>query len=154
MTDAKHVVALAEFIGLFYAKAFLLSPLSSSAPKNELDFMVAMRKYRQHKPGMAAVCLTSTERHLWYLTPRLVVFSLADKSLPSSEREEFAKKLFVTPKPEKFKLGKQAFPIIDWPEDKTAPKLSSFVSGETWFLFDLIGLSSVQEWMQAPAEVW
>ena len=28
------------------------------------------------------------------------------------------------------------------------------MSGESWFLFDLLGLSSEQEWMQAPVDVW
>ena len=46
--EKQEMAEISEFIGVFYAKALLESPLSSSAPHNDLVFMANMSQYRQH----------------------------------------------------------------------------------------------------------
>ena len=147
-TQMKDIV---QFIGLFYAKAFLEAPLSSSAPNNDLKFMQDMQQYRDHNAKIADACLLSCGRHLWYLTPQLVVFSLADSSVSSAEREALAKTLFKTPREATVKCGKPVFPAIVLTE---LPKLCSLVSPKSWLLFDLLQLEGTQEWLQTPVQMW
>lgn len=46
------------------------------------------------------------------LTPDLSPMALVDSELPSSEREELAKRIHSFPKPEKPRAGKLDFPLI------------------------------------------
>ena len=145
---------MSEFIGLFYAMGFLKSPLAGSAPYNDLSFMSDMSLYKKYNSKIAEACLLSCHRHLWYLTPQLIVFSLADPQVSSSEKEDLAKALFSTPRPPIMKSGKPTFPVIVFPKPHSIPKLSSFVSSESWLLFDLLHMEGAQEWMQTPVKNW
>ena len=113
-----------------------------------------MRRYRHYQPEIADACLASCERHLWYVTPQLIVFCLVDPQVPITEKEDIVKVLFDISRPAKQKTGKPTFPEIAWPEDHPLPKLSSLVSSQSWTLFDLLGLHGAQEWMQTPVNVW
>ena len=53
--------------------------------------MSDMVKYRMVQPNLAFQCLQSCYRHLWYLTPQLVIFALGDKDTDIGEKEEVAK---------------------------------------------------------------
>ena len=69
---------LSEFILLFYAKYWFTTPLASSAARQDLEFMSSILQYRQVYPKLAYEVLTCTYRHLWYLTPHLVIMALTD----------------------------------------------------------------------------
>ena len=140
-TEKKNVDEVAEFIGLFYAQAFFESPLSSSAPYNDLVFMSNMRRYRQYRPVIADACLASCLRHLWYVTPQLIVFSFVDPQIPSTERESMAKELFKIKRLDRVNTGKPTFPVIAWPETQSLPNLVSLLTSESWLLFDLLGMT-------------
>ena len=152
--EQEEVLVLAEFVALIYGKAFFKSPLSSAAPRTDLEFMYEVLQYRLYQPKLAFICLQSCFKHLWYLTPSLVVFSLCDTSLDDVQREEMAKTLFNIPRPVVFKKGKPKFPDISLHEATPVSNLSSFVSEESWLLFDLLGLQDCQEWLQTPVKMW
>ena len=152
--DQQEVTILAEFIGLFYAKAFFKCPLPSAAPATDLAFVTEMLKYRMIHPRLAFQCLQSCYRHLWYLTPSLVVLALADKDTPDEEKEDMAKHLFSIYRTSSVTPGKPEFPFLSAGEGSTPPKLSSFLSEKSWLLFDLLGLQEPQEWLQTPASMW
>ena len=149
-----EVAIIAEFVGLFYSKAFFKCPLPSAAPSTDLLFMSEVMQYRLIHPKLAFQCLQSCYRHLWYLTPSLVVLALADKDTIDSDKEEMGKKLFSIPRPKTISPGKPVFPVIPWGEKSTPPSLSTFVSEESWLLFDLLGLDGNQEWLQTPVRMW
>ena len=137
-SEQMEVKKVGEFVGLFYAQAFFMSPLPSSSPRNDLMFMNQMKQYRKFQPEIADVCLVSINRHLWYLCPQLVVFALADTDTPAYE----------------IASGKPKFPSIIWPDDGSLPKLSSLLTSDSWLLFNLLGLIRSQEWMQLPPHTW
>ena len=63
--------------------------------------------------------------------------------------------LFSMPRPAEFKSGKPVFPTISWDSSSScAPKLSSFITSDSWLLFDLLGLEGPQEWLQTPPNMW
>ena len=65
-----------------------------------------------------------------------------------------AKKLFSMDRAESVKPGKPEFPIISWTLDSSPPKLSSFISEDSWLIFDLLGLKDEQEWLQTLFIMW
>ena len=71
----------ARFTGVLYAKAWFLSPLSTSAASNDLDFHLKILKFREMEPSLSFQVLQSIRRHLWYLTPQMITLALADPGL-------------------------------------------------------------------------
>jgi len=145
---------VAKFVGLFYAKAFLQSPLSTSAARHDLKFMADMFLYKHYDSGVADACILSCNRHTWYLTPQLVVLSLADNGVPNTERELMGQVLFDTERPEKFDSGKPQLPHVEFNSTDDMPTLRSFISQESWLMFDLLGIDDDQEWLQTPVAMW
>ena len=96
--EKKEVETIAEFVALFYAKAFLQSSHATLAPLNDLKIMIDMKEYTRYQPVTAKACMKSCNRHLWYLTPQLVVLCLAAKDIPVQLRETVAQKLWQTPR--------------------------------------------------------
>ena len=77
-----------------------------------------------------------------------------DPTLSTEEKEDVAKVLFETPRPSNFKTGKPKFPDILFSATHDPPKLSSFVSSDSWLLFSLLHLEGSQEWLQTPVHMW
>ena len=73
--EKMEVDQISEFTVLFYVKYWLQTPLSSSAARIDLDFMANVLHYRLTSPQIAFEVLQSTYRHLWYLTPQLVILA-------------------------------------------------------------------------------
>ena len=161
--EKEQVSRVAEFVGLFHGVWFLSCSLASSAPALQLSSIVEMKQYSQVNPEVAQTVLASMAGHLWPLTEKSVVFALTDESLPDSERQELAKKLFKTQKPIQFKFGRPEFPpIMDesqypdsaWQSGET-PKLETFIGPESWFLLDQLGIKDADtEWLQLSPDVW
>ena len=49
--------------------------------------------------------------------------------------------------------GKPVFPYVDLSAGEM-PCLSSFVSSDSWLVFDLLGLAGAQDWLTVPASLW
>ena len=90
----EEVLIMAQFVGLFYAKAFLQSPLPCSAPSNDLAFMSDMIVWKKYQSRAACLCLQSCYRHLWNLTPQMVVSPHLNKYFTNIDKEEMVMKLF------------------------------------------------------------
>ena len=150
----EDVKIIAEFCGLFYVKAFLKCPLPCSAPRNDLVFMSEVLHWRLLHPRLAFTVLKSCYVHLWYLTPQMVVVSLLDEGYTADEREAMALQLYYTERSESVEIGKPKFPEINWKADGSPPDLKSFISSKSWLIFDLLGLTNSQEWLQTPCSLW
>jgi len=104
---------MVDFIALFYAKLFLRSRMSVFAPIDDFHFLSAMMWYREEDSQIANAVIASINRHLWYLTEELVVLALFNERLSDLTRRLLATKLFATPRPTSFNIGKPRFPTID-----------------------------------------
>ena len=113
-------------------------------------------------PTVADACLKSFERHLWYLTPQLVVLSLANDDIPTEQLREMAQELNSTPRPEVFRIGKPEFPRgicfkdTAWPEDGNTLRLSNLIKPESWLIFHLLQMSEcdVVAFLQQEVHRW
>ena len=148
-----EVMVIAEFVAIFYAKAFFKAPLPCSAASTDLAFMSEIHQWRKFHPTVSFKCVQSCYRHLWYLTPQLIVLSILDRDISNSEKEDMAKKLFGMGRADSIKPGKPVFPSIAMTVDSSPPKLSSFITEDSWLVFDLLGLREQQEWLQTLCEL-
>ena len=71
-----------EFILLFYDKYWFTSLLLDLQP----EFISGILNYRKINPSLSFKVLCSAYRHLWYLTPQLIILALTDKELEDSSR--------------------------------------------------------------------
>ena len=148
-----QVKTLAQFILLFYAKYWFTTPLASSAARQDLEFMGNILQYRMMYPKLAYEVLTCTYRHLWYLTPQLVIMALADTGLEDSSREAMARELHSKERVQ-IKTGKPVFPTLAYGATKSRDNMSSLVEEDSWLVFDLLKLRGSQDWLLDPVSTW
>ena len=110
-------------------------------------------EYRKVNPRMAYAVLTSTYRHLWYLTPQLVVLALTDTGLEDRTREEMARALHSQER-KLIKTGKPTFPLLSYGATLVRGDMAGLVAPESWLVFDLLELSSSQDWLLASTSTW
>ena len=79
--EITEIHIMSEFVGFFYSRWWFQSPICSSAPAQDIQSILSMRKYSQFNPSVAQSCLKSMKKHHEYLTEELVVVSLADENL-------------------------------------------------------------------------
>lgn len=96
---------------------------------------------------VADAAIKAMERHLWYLTEELVIFSLFSNRISTMERRMIAQKLLKTSKPKVFNCGRPKFPIL-----KKSTNLSSLIGPNSWYLFELLGVNT--DWIGMPVEQW
>ena len=166
--EIDEIEIMAEFCGIFYGPWFLWCPLTASAPYNDLLAIKEMRDYREMREVEANACLDSWNRHLDYLSPALVIFSLASKDVPIKDKKEIADALLGILTEEDI----ESFPPGDgyiivpgpgfakgdkfWPDDGSLPALSQFVGRESWLLFHYLGIMNPEdmEWLGEEVEDW
>jgi hypothetical protein len=66
--EKNMVERMALFIGLFYGKYFLESPLPAASPMNDLNFYYFTKQLKTIDDELASAVLKSVERHLDYLS--------------------------------------------------------------------------------------
>ena len=157
MSDKEQIEVeeISKFILIFYVKHWFEAPLPAVAARNDLNFMANMLRYRTvTKTKVVFSVMQSCYRHLWYLVPQTVVFSLVDSGLQDNQREEMAKKLHSMERRE-IKLGKPEFPLVEFMGEEIAlPDMSSFITSDSWLVFDLLGLTGSQDWLTIPSCLW
>ena len=107
-----NVKRLAQFVAL-YGRYFLTSAISTDAPRNDLTFYCDLQEYIQVDQETFTKALESVRRHLWYLTPQLVVFCLLDDKVPTIEKGAVAYVILQTQQPQAFPPGKPGQPSFN-----------------------------------------
>ena len=88
-----------DFIVTFYGAYFLKSPMAAQAPSQDLDAfklayeMMNNKLYISKYGPLGKLLHASLVRHSWYLTPQLVILSIANRHLGLKERAGLAQKL-------------------------------------------------------------
>ena len=115
--------------------------------------MSSILEYRKMNARLSYAVLSSTYRHLWYLTPQLVTLALTDTVLEDSSREEMARALH-TQERGKVDTGQPTFPILSHGATMVRENMWLLVGPESWLVFDLLDLSGAQDWLLAPVSTW
>ena len=115
------------FILSIYGMYFLKSSISLIAPRVDLQLLRQLNMFKSIDSKVSKVSLKVFQRHLWYLTPELVVLSLFDRDSSNDDKAAVAKELLKHKMPKQFVRGKPNF--------VTAENLVSCVSAQSWFLF-------------------
>jgi hypothetical protein len=92
---------MAEFVGLFYGGAILMSLLSTLAGRHDIAFINKINSYKETRPEVGRSCLKSCQRHLsdWYLTPELIPFAICKEGFDTGQRQELVNALIEIPQP-------------------------------------------------------
>ena len=151
--EKEQVKALTEYILLFYAMYWFTTPLASSAARQDLDFMSNILDYRMVNARLSFAVLSSTNRHLWYLTPQLITLALTDTGLEDSIREGMARELHSQERGQ-LKTGKPVFPVFSHGATVARGDMAVLVGPESWLVLDLLELRGDQDWMLASASTW
>ena len=85
--------ALCKFNALFYVPKWLASSVGSDAPYNDLELWHDLQEYQKYDSRVATAALAALERHFWYLTEELVVFSLFSNRLDDAKKQKIAQEL-------------------------------------------------------------
>ena len=80
-------------------------------------------------------------RQLWYLTGEMIPLALVCSSLPTSEREALARALHGITRGIP-RVGKPIFPTItiQLKPQPTRPLMDTFITDDSWAIFDRLGL--------------
>ena len=135
-------------MGLFSSIFFiwdLLRPLYG--PRTNLTLYKKLKKFSKVDKELADEALATLSRHLWFLAPTTVLFSLASEKLDDDDKSGIAARLLSLPKPNKIKLGYPDFPKLT---DKT--KLRDLVTPDSWQLFNILKMSP--DWLALPPAEW
>ncbi len=120
--------------------------------KNMSNYLTFLQEW----PGARAVATEVKEsilRHLWYMTEECVAFTLFDEELPDSTRQQIAREISRTPRPQQFPPGKPVFPKYRV-EQATHGELTldSLVGPNSWLLFELLQTDGA--WLGLPPRQW
>ena len=125
------------YIVTLYGRYFLKTTLSEAAPMQDLDFFYDLKMYHQHiDKDVAHNALDSLKRHLWYLTPELVMLGLFNKSTTIDQKQLMAATLVSFEKPCSFSTGKPEFSKIIEKLGENRPELSEFINEQSWLIFE------------------
>lgn len=138
-----QVEQITEFVILFYAKYWFMTPLACCSARNDLEFMSNILAYRERRVELAWKVLKSCYRHMWYVTPQVITLSLLDLDLEDTTRENIARTLHGTERKE-LETGKPTFPVLPWGPRQARLDMASLVGPESWLLFDLLGFKGPQ----------
>lgn len=96
---------------------------------------------------IANAALKTLQRHTWYLSQEMVVFSLFSSKLPSEDKMKMVENLMSFSTENELLLGKPQLPRIT--EKTTLPDL---VGENSWFLFQVIRAGIA--WLANSPELW
>ena len=97
---------------------------------------------------LATEDLKVLNRHTWYLTPPVVIFSLFSDRLSESEKQAMANRILMTSKPECLHVGKPNLSL----DLKSDTCLTALIDPDSWYFFEILGLK--HSWLSEKVEMW
>ena len=82
----------------FYIPFFLTANIGADAAVTDLTLYKKLRKFSQVDRQLAEEALATLSRHLWFLAPTTVLFSLASEKLEEDDKSRIAVRLLTLPK--------------------------------------------------------
>lgn len=113
-----------------------------SSPRQDLEAIEEMKKYKQYRPQVAEKCLTSMANHTWYLHPSLIPFSLLDPEVPDDMKSEISRQILEVGS-EGDTTTKYEKNNISWflDDQVQTPSLDLFVKKDSRLIFNLLDMT-------------
>ena len=143
----EHLKRFCEYAVMFYIPYFLTANIGADAGVNDLSLYKKLKKFSQVDKLLADEALATLSRHLWFLAPTTVLFSLASEKLEEDDKSRIAVRLLTLPKSKEMNTGLPTYPKLS---DKT--ELRDLVTSESWELFNILKLSA--DWLALPPAQW
>ena len=156
--EIQEITSLAIFLALFYTEPWLTSTNAKDSPINDLKLLKKLTKteesIKKNDTVWPAQFLSLVvrareifENHLWYLSERLIPFSLFSDNLDVAEKQQLRKTMMKFENSLPF--AKQEMPFSSNLGRKT---LKDFVGQDSWAIFQL--LDSDSSFLKQPATKW
>ena len=162
-----EVSNMALISALFYGPGFLKSNNLGRASYNDLTSISHYRQLWCFMPEASRIGLETWERHLDYLTPQNIVWSLVNDDFSDDQRERLAQALLTrldardisSPLPP----NRVTYPgpnfttsHVFWPNDSVLPNIANLITEESFLVFNILRISNadLRDWWEAPVVEW
>ena len=136
-----------HFALMFYIPQFLTAARGADAPFNDLQLYKNLNRFKTTDETLANKALDTLSRHLWYLAPTTVLFSLFSNLVTEEEKSGIAAKLLSLPRDSEIQFG-----IPKFPELTVTTQLRDLVTPQSWQFFEIVQVSP--DWLALPPAEW
>lgn len=140
------------FVVLIYTKAWFRCVRPLEAPKQDLDFLKAVRKFEQIDRQISVAVLRKIRGHLWYLSPETIALSLFDDNVTVEEKRKLSRKLKSMPPPDESTSVDKFTPNQDHFNMLGEKGLDYFITEDTLNFFTRFNIS--QNFLSKNPSVW
>ena len=158
----KDIYSLAIFLSVFYTKAWLTCTNAADAPFHDLELLKTVLKIEEaltNNPKswpleflpLIKEARMKLERHMWYLSERLVPFALFSDHVTHSDKKKIKEALLD------FSPIANTHQMMPYSENFGVKLLKDFIGSDSWTMFKLLGINSsflnnpVSEWSKTDA---
>ena len=101
---------MVDYILKSSVEIFLVTPHATEAPIRDIDFIYKLKKCKNYVNEVAQQALMSAIKHLWYLTPKLIILRLFDDKVPIKPKSGVCRSLHSFPRLPAYTPGKPGHP--------------------------------------------
>ena len=130
----------------FYIPTFFTSSWGCDAPSNDLQLYKDLLAFKKIDNTLATAALDTLDRHRWYLTPPVVMFSLFSKKVSDDTKARMAARLLSLEKPE------ARLDLPEYPTVTEGSELWDFVKPHSWDFFTILRVEA--DWLTWPLDKW
>ena len=147
------IETLAIYLCLFYVKYWFCATNATNAPHNDLNLLKLLEKGEKMFEGstiyksMVSKSKIKMEKHLWYLSERLVPLAFFSSQVPGKVKQDMAKRLKKYSQP-------QTMLHQEMPEtcSFTSKTLVNFIGCDSWTFFKLYEIEPT--FLTKPEKYW
>ena len=108
----EHLRRCCKYTVMFYIPYFLTANIGADAAVNDLSLYKKLKKFSQVDKLLAEEALATLSRHLWFLAPNTVLFTLTSEKLEDEDKSRIAVRL-VSVKTKGDTFGTSNLSLID-----------------------------------------
>lgn len=140
------------FVVLIYTKSWFHCVRPLEAPKQDLDFLKAIRQFDQIDRQISSAVLRKIRGHLWYLSPETIALSFFDDNVTLEEKRQLSHKLNAMLPPDECTSVNKFTPNQDHFNVLGEKQLDYFITEETINFFTRFNIS--QEFLIEDPSEW
>ena len=145
-TEEKGLANTCCFVVEVYLKSWYTAPVPCSAPRNDLELLKVLAKYKEVDEKVASNATKKMLNHLWYLSEELVAFAFFDDDVSIEMKNKMRMALENPSEPNNIKKSTLDIAVIE------QKQLDDFVTSHTKVFFEILDLPS--SFLESNAENW